>query len=135
MLRTLAAAATCAVATLAAAPASAAPPSVEMTWMSIANWYFRIGDTRIVMDGCITRVTRVPGSLFVAWEAPGRAHRRQRPDARGGRQAGAAATSGEERASAAEAPRTRRPQLRSLSFQNFAVPTASPASRPFFVIV
>jgi len=26
-------------------------PKVEMTWMSIANWYFRIGDLRIVMDG------------------------------------------------------------------------------------
>ena len=43
--------------------ALAAPPSVEMTWMSIANWYFKIGDTRIVMDGYITRV---PESLFVA---------------------------------------------------------------------
>jgi len=28
----------------------AEPPSVEMTWMSIANWYFKIGDQRIVMD-------------------------------------------------------------------------------------
>lgn len=36
--------------------AHAAPPSVEMTWMSIANWYFKIGDKRIVMDGYITRV-------------------------------------------------------------------------------
>jgi hypothetical protein len=34
-----------------------------MTWMSIANWYFKIGDKRIVMDGYITRV---PESLFVA---------------------------------------------------------------------
>jgi L-ascorbate metabolism protein UlaG (beta-lactamase superfamily) len=63
MLRTLATAAACALAALSTAPASAAPPSVEMTWMSIANWYFRIGDTRIVMDGYITRV---PESLFVA---------------------------------------------------------------------
>ena len=46
-----------------ATTASGAPPSVEMTWMSIANWYFKIGDTRIVMDGYITRV---PASLFVA---------------------------------------------------------------------
>jgi hypothetical protein len=46
-----------------AAPASAAPPTVEMTWMSIANWYFKIGDKRIVMDGYITRV---PENLFVA---------------------------------------------------------------------
>ena len=34
-----------------------------MTWMSIANWYFKIGDKRIVMDGYITRV---PQSLFIA---------------------------------------------------------------------
>jgi len=36
-------------------------PKVEMTWMSIANWYFRIGDLRIVMDGYITRL---PGPPF-----------------------------------------------------------------------
>jgi hypothetical protein len=41
--------------------ASAAPTSVEMTWMSIANWYFRIGDKRIMMDAYITRV---PGPPF-----------------------------------------------------------------------
>ena len=41
--------------------ASAAPPSVEMTWMSIANWYFKIGDKRIVMDGYISRL---PENLF-----------------------------------------------------------------------
>ncbi len=45
-----------------AAPAAAAPPSVEMTWMSIANWYLKIGDKRIVMDGYISRV---PESNFV----------------------------------------------------------------------
>ena len=45
------------------ATASAAPPTVEMTWMSIANWYFKIGEKRIVMDGYITRV---PESLFIA---------------------------------------------------------------------
>jgi hypothetical protein len=33
-----------------------------MTWMSIANWYFKIGETRIVMDGYITRV---PENLFM----------------------------------------------------------------------
>ncbi len=48
--------------TVFAAPAVAAPPSVEMTWMSIANWYFKIGDKRILMDGYISRV---PESLFV----------------------------------------------------------------------
>ena len=32
-------------------PARAADaPDIEMTWMSIANWYFKIGDQRIVMD-------------------------------------------------------------------------------------
>ena len=41
---------------LASAAASAAPPSVEMTWMSIANWYFKIGNTRVMMDGYISRV-------------------------------------------------------------------------------
>jgi L-ascorbate metabolism protein UlaG (beta-lactamase superfamily) len=46
----------------AAPGVNAAPPSVEMTWMSIANWYFRIGDQRIVMDGYITRV---PDSNFL----------------------------------------------------------------------
>lgn len=44
------------------ADAGAAPLQVEMTWMSIANWYFRVGDTRIVMDGY---VSRLPERLFV----------------------------------------------------------------------
>ena len=51
----------------ASASALAAPPTVEMTWMSIANWYFKIGDKRIVMDGYITRVPEnlfVPSSVF-----------------------------------------------------------------------
>jgi len=52
-----------ALALACAVPAAAAPPTVEMTWMSIANWYFKIGDKRIVMDGYISRV---PESLFVA---------------------------------------------------------------------
>jgi L-ascorbate metabolism protein UlaG (beta-lactamase superfamily) len=38
-----------------------APNAIELTWMSIANWYFRIGDLRIVMDGYISRV---PGAPF-----------------------------------------------------------------------
>ena len=59
----LAAGAVLACATIWSAPASAAPPTVEMTWMSIANWYFKIGEKRIVMDGYITRV---PESLFIA---------------------------------------------------------------------
>src|SRR5690349_24390237 len=48
--KTLAAAA---LAVACAGTAHAAPPTVEMTWMSIANWYFKIGDKRIVMDGYI----------------------------------------------------------------------------------
>ena len=59
----LVAVAALACAAACATPASAAPPTVEMTWMSIANWYFKIGDKRIVMDGY---VTRVPESLFIA---------------------------------------------------------------------
>jgi len=59
----LLAAAALACAAAIATPAAAAPPTVEMTWMSIANWYFKIGDKRIVMDGYITRV---PENLFVA---------------------------------------------------------------------
>jgi hypothetical protein len=34
---------------------------VELTWKSIANWYFKLGALRIVMDGYITRL---PGSPF-----------------------------------------------------------------------
>ena len=36
-------------------------PSVELTWMSIANWYFKVGDLRIMMDGYFTRL---PGPPF-----------------------------------------------------------------------
>ena len=43
------------------AAAFASPARVEMTWMSVANWYFRIGDKRIMMDAYITRV---PGPPF-----------------------------------------------------------------------
>jgi len=43
----------------AASPAG--PHEVELTWMSIANWYFKLGDLRIIMDGYITRV---PGPPF-----------------------------------------------------------------------
>ena len=50
---------------LMSACASAAPPvpaSVEMTWMSISNWYFKIGEKRILMDAYITRI---PEASFV----------------------------------------------------------------------
>jgi hypothetical protein len=36
--------------------------SVELTWMSIANWHFKIGSLRMVMDGYITRA---PANVFV----------------------------------------------------------------------
>jgi hypothetical protein len=43
-----------------AVPAVAAT-TVEMTWMSIANWYFKIGEKRFMMDAYISRV---PGPPF-----------------------------------------------------------------------
>jgi L-ascorbate metabolism protein UlaG (beta-lactamase superfamily) len=48
---------------LGAAPLALAAdaPEIEMTWMSIASWYFKIGDLRIVLDGY---VSRVPGPPF-----------------------------------------------------------------------
>ena len=56
------AAAAALVAAAFAAPAHAADATrVEMTWMSIANWYFTIGGKRIMMDAYITRV---PGPPF-----------------------------------------------------------------------
>jgi hypothetical protein len=58
--------------------ATAAPTSVEMTWMSIANWYFKIGDKRIMMDAYITRVPEAtffpppafPNDLYAYTKAP-----------------------------------------------------------------
>jgi hypothetical protein len=51
-----------ALSTLFTVPAQAADATrVEMTWMSIANWYFKVGDKRIMMDAYITRV---PGPPF-----------------------------------------------------------------------
>ena len=46
---------------LASGTVLAAPPSVEMTWMAVASWYFKIGDKRVLMDGYITRV---PEAIF-----------------------------------------------------------------------
>lgn len=60
LLPVLAAACLC-VGMPASAASKAGPHEVELTWMSIANWYFRLGDLRIVMDGYITRV---PGPPF-----------------------------------------------------------------------
>ena len=62
-----------------AAPAFAAPDRVELTWMSIANWYFKIGDKRILMDGYITRIPgppffqappNIPGDLYAYTQKP-----------------------------------------------------------------
>ena len=61
MLRKLTALGILSAATLLPATATSAGTSVEMTWMSIANWYFQVGDKRIMMDGYITRV---PGPPF-----------------------------------------------------------------------
>jgi L-ascorbate metabolism protein UlaG (beta-lactamase superfamily) len=63
MKRTLIASAAFVMSATIGTPAAAAGPTVEMTWMSIANWYFKIGDKRIMMDAYITRV---PESIFVA---------------------------------------------------------------------
>ena len=53
-----------------ASVAHPAPTSVEMTWMSIANWYFKIGDKRIMMDAYITRVPGPP-FFFAPPDLPG----------------------------------------------------------------
>jgi Beta-lactamase superfamily domain len=63
---------------LAACATACAAPAVEMTWMSIANWYFKIGDKRILMDGYITRVPEAtfypppayPNDLYAYTKAP-----------------------------------------------------------------
>jgi hypothetical protein len=60
MSRPLAAAILC-LASLLPAAAPAAQDGVELTWMSIANWYFKVGDKRIMMDAYITRL---PGPPF-----------------------------------------------------------------------
>ena len=60
MKKTLVAAAL-AVSCLSPALHAADATRVEMTWMSIANWYFEIGGKRIMMDAYITRV---PGPPF-----------------------------------------------------------------------
>ncbi len=36
--------------------ASQKPPHVRLTWMSITNWLFEVGTTRVLMDGYITRI-------------------------------------------------------------------------------
>src|SRR5438105_2684229 len=43
---------------------------VELTWMSIANWYIKIGDLRIVLDGYVTRL-QGPPFFFAPKSFPG----------------------------------------------------------------
>jgi len=61
MRRTWSIAAVMVVGIAAGAPLQTGRTAVEMTWMSISNWYFKIGNTRIMMDAYITRV---PGPPF-----------------------------------------------------------------------
>ena len=51
----------CVVALAAARCASAAPDHVDITWMSIANMHFAVGNQQILADGYITRL---PQDLF-----------------------------------------------------------------------
>ena len=52
-------------------PVRAADSSdIELTWMSIANWYVKIGDLRIVLDGWITRLPD-PSFFFAPKKFPG----------------------------------------------------------------
>jgi hypothetical protein len=59
--RTLIASAALAMSAACGTTGTAQTPSVEMTWMSIANWYFKIGDKRIMMDAYISRL---PEAMF-----------------------------------------------------------------------
>jgi L-ascorbate metabolism protein UlaG (beta-lactamase superfamily) len=68
-----------AVASLAAGVTAAAETRVEMTWMSIANWYFKVNDKRIMMDGYFTRIPgppffvappNIPGDLYAYTQKP-----------------------------------------------------------------
>jgi L-ascorbate metabolism protein UlaG (beta-lactamase superfamily) len=36
----------------------APPPAVELTWLSVTNWLLQAGDTRILLDGYLTRIDR-----------------------------------------------------------------------------
>jgi L-ascorbate metabolism protein UlaG (beta-lactamase superfamily) len=61
MHRKLIASAAVAAAAALAPAVQAADTRVEMTWMSIANWYFQVNGKRIMMDAYITRL---PGKPF-----------------------------------------------------------------------
>ena len=56
--------------TLSASAQAAPPDKISLTWMSIANWFIEVGDTRIVTDGYITRIpeTAFSGPSFAYGE-------------------------------------------------------------------
>ncbi|HUG42323.1 MAG TPA: MBL fold metallo-hydrolase [Longimicrobiales bacterium] len=42
----------------AQAPPPADPPAVSLTWLSITSWLVEFGDTRLLLDGYLTRIDR-----------------------------------------------------------------------------
>jgi hypothetical protein len=68
----------CLLTLFAACPAvHAAPDHVDITWMSIANMHFDVGERQIVADGYITRL---PQDLFYGGGGLDSTHRPVRPD-------------------------------------------------------
>lgn len=66
------------IALTSGAAAQAAPGHVDITWMSITNMYFELGDQKIVADGYITRL---PAELFQSTDSIyGKTVRAARPD-------------------------------------------------------
>lgn len=61
----------------ACASARAAPDHVDLTWMSIANMHFSVGERQIVADGYITRL---PEDLFFGGGGLDSTRRAVRPD-------------------------------------------------------
>ncbi|HLA72212.1 MAG TPA: hypothetical protein VK624_11930, partial [Steroidobacteraceae bacterium] len=69
----------CLFAVLAAgARAQSVPDHVDITWMSIANMHFGVGERQIVADGYITRL---PEDLFFGGGGVDSTKRAMRPDA------------------------------------------------------
>ena len=58
--------------------AQAAPDHVDITWMSIANMHFDLGDQQIVADGYITRLP--PEIFYSGASGYGKTQRAARPD-------------------------------------------------------
>jgi hypothetical protein len=63
---------------LSCAVAHAAPDHVDITWMSITNMYFDLGDQRILADGYITRLP--PEIFYSGASGYGKTQRAMRPD-------------------------------------------------------